>query len=169
MQTTTHSPVQTQQRGAPTVRAVAELTERIGDLFASPDFQPPLLPEIAVELLDVHRYPDLDLRRVARMIERDPMLAGRVMQMVQSPFFAGRVPVYDLNQAIFRLGLDTIRDLVLEAALNIRVFTTPGYQQAMQRIRLHSVATAHIGRIIAKEPGQDHPRIFLLGLLQYRW
>ena len=165
MQTTSHSSVHTQERGAPTVRAVAELKERIGTLFASPNFQPPVLPEIAVELLDVNRYPDIDLRRVARMIERDPLLAGRVMQMVQSPFFAGRVPVYDLNQAIFRLGLDTIRDLVLEAALNIRVFATPGYQQAMQRIRLHSVATAHIGRIIAKETHQDHHRIFLLGLL----
>jgi len=124
-----------------------------------------MLPSVAIELLDVARYPDIDLKRVARLIERDPLLAGRVMQLVQSPYFAGRVPISDLNQAIFRLGLNNIRDLVLEAALNIQLFTTPGYQGAMERVRRHSVATAHIGRIIAKHTNQDPHRIYLLGLL----
>ena len=85
MQTIPHLTEYDLQRGAPTLRAVADLTERIGNLFASPTFQPPMLPSVAIELLDVARYPDIDLRRVARMIERDPMLAGKVMQMVQSP------------------------------------------------------------------------------------
>ena len=165
MQTISHVSEHDLQRGAPTLRAVADLTERIGTLFASPSFQPPMLPSVAIELLDVARYPDIDLRRVARMIERDPLLAGKVMQMVQSPYYAGRVPISDLHQAIFRLGLDTIRDLVLEAALNIRLFTTPGYQPAMERIRRHSVATAHIARILAKETDQDPHRLYLLGLL----
>ena len=165
MQTYSHPTEIEFQRGAPTLRAVADLTERIGNLFSSPSFQAPMLPGIAIELLDVARYPDIDLRRVARMIERDPLLAGKVMQRVQSPYFAGRVPISDLHQAIFRLGLDTIRDLVLEAALNIRLFTTPGYRGAMERIRRHSVATAHIGRIIAAHTDQDPHRMYLLGLL----
>lgn len=165
MHTTTHQSEQTLPRGAPTLRAVAELTERIGNLFASPSYLPPLLPGIAIELLDVARYPDIDLRRVGRLIARDPLLAGRVMQRVQSPYFAGRVPITDLDQAIFRLGLNNIRDIVLEAALNIKLFTTPGYSTAMERIRRHSVATAHIGRILAEQTGQDPNRIFLLGLL----
>jgi HD-like signal output (HDOD) protein len=165
MHTTTHHSEQKILRGAPTLRAVAELTERIGNLFASPSFQPPVLPCIAIELLDVALYPDIDLRRVSRLIARDPLLAGRVMQRVQSPYFAGRVPITGLDQAIFRLGLDNIRDIVLEAALNIKLFTTPGYSTAMERIRRHSVATAHIGRILAEQTGQDPHRIFLLGLL----
>lgn len=165
MQTTIHHTEQEIHRGAPTLRAVAELTERIGNLFASPSFQPPTLPNIAIELLDVARYPDIDLKRVSRLIARDPMLAGRVMQRVQSPYFAGRVPISDLDQAIFRLGLNNIRDIVLEAALNIRLFSTPGYSTAMERVRRHSVATAHIGRILCEQTGQDPNRIFLLGLL----
>ena len=165
MQTISHLSEYDLQRGAPTVSAVADLTERIGNLFADPNFQPPTLPSVAIELLDVAQFPDIDLRRVARMIEREPMLAGKVMQMVQSPFYAGRVPISDLHQAIFRLGLDTIRDLVLEAALNIRLFTTSGYQPAMERVRRHSIATAHIARIIAKETNQDPHRLYLLGLL----
>jgi HD-like signal output (HDOD) protein len=153
------------QRGAPTLRSIADLTERIGNLFASPGYQPPVLPTVAVELLDVARYPDIDLKRIARMIARDPMLAGSVMQRVQSPFYAGRVPITNLNQAIFRLGLNNIRDIVLEAALNVRLFTTPGYAVAMERVRRHSVATAHICKLLAGITDQDPHRLFLLGLL----
>ena len=154
-----------QNRGVPTLRSIADLTERIGNLFASPSYQPPLLPNVAIELLDVARYPDIDLKRIARLIERDPLLAGQVMRRVQSPFYAGRVPITNLNQAIFRLGLINIRDIVLEAALNMRVFTTPNYATAMERVRRHSVATAHIAKILARMTNQDPHTLFLLGLL----
>ncbi len=155
----------TAQRGAPTLRSVADLTERIGNLFASPSYQPPVLPTVAVELLDVARYPDIDLKRIARMISGDPMLAGQVMRRVQSPFYAGRVPISNLDQAIFRLGLNNIRDIVLEAALNVRVFSTPGYATAMERVRRHSVATAHICKLLGDATGQDPHHLFLYGLL----
>jgi len=118
-----------------------------------------------VELLDVARYPDIDLKRIARLIGRDPLLAGQVMRRVQSPFYAGRVPITDLNQAIFRLGLINIRDIVLEAALNMEVFSTPNYATAMERVRRHSVATAHIAKILAELTDQDPHALFLLGLL----
>lgn len=151
--------------GAPALQSVADLTERIGNLFAAPTYQPPILPTVAVELLDVARYPEIDLKRIARMIGRDPLLVGQVMRRVQSPFYAGRHPINSLEQAIFRLGLNTIRDLVLEAALNVRLFTTPGYASAMERIRRHSVATAHICKVLGPETGQDPHKMFLFGLL----
>ena len=165
MITETDRRVRDEARGAPTLRAIADLTERIGNLFASPSYQPPVLPSVAVELLDVARYPDIDLKRIAQLIARDPMLAGQVMRRVQSPYYAGRVPIHDLNQAIFRLGLINIRDIVLEAALNMRVFTTPHYVHALERVRRHSVATAHIGRLLAPVTNQDPHQLFLLGLL----
>lgn len=161
----TEQSVRKTERGTPTLRSVADLTERIGNLFASPSYQPPVLPAVAVELLDVARYPDIDLKRVAGLIGRDPMLAAQVMRRIQSPFYAGRVPITDLDQAIFRLGLLNIRDIVLEAALNMRVFTTPSYATAMERVRRHSIATAHIAKLLCKTTGQDPHGMFLLGLL----
>jgi HD-like signal output (HDOD) protein len=161
----TNRPAQIQDTGAPQLRSVADLTERIGNLFASPSYQPPYLPSVAIELLDVARYPDIDLKRIGKLIAKDPMLAGHVMRRVQSPFYAGRVPITDLNQAIFRLGLLNIRDIVLEAALNMRVFSSQGYVGAMERIRRHSVATAHIAKILAQTTGDDPHAMFLLGLL----
>jgi HD-like signal output (HDOD) protein len=144
---------------------LAELTERIGNLFASPSYQPPVLPSVAVDLLDVARYPTIDLRRIAAMIERDPLLAGRVMRQVNSPFYQGQTVITTLPQAIFRLGLIAIRDIVLETALSMRLFTNGGYATTMERVRRHSVATGHVGRIIARHTGQDEHEAYLLGLL----
>ncbi len=155
----------TKTGGPPTRRAVAALTEQIGNLFASPSYQPPVLPTVAVDLLDATRYPDIDLKRIARMIETDPMLAGLVMRRVRSPMYSGRVVIKDLNHAICRLGLNNIRDIVLESALNMKLFTTPGYVTTMEHVRRHSVATAHIARILARHTGQNEHRLFLFGLL----
>ena len=142
-----------------------DLTEHISNLFASPDYVPPMLPTVAVELLDIARYADIDLRRISQLVGSDPMLAGRVMSLVQSPIYSGRAHIRSLDQAVFRIGLNTLRDLVLEAALNLRLFTTPGYSTTMERVRRHSVATAHISRIIARQTHQDPEFAFLCGLL----
>ncbi len=144
---------------------LADLIERIGNIFASPAYTPPMLPTVAVELLHVARYPDIDLRRIARLVEADPMLAGRVMGLVQSPTYAGKVPIRTLDQAVFRIGLNNLRDLVVQAALNLRLFTTDGYTTTMERVRRHSVGTAHVSRVVANKTGYDGEIAFLDGLL----
>jgi putative nucleotidyltransferase with HDIG domain len=144
---------------------LADLTEHIGNLFASPDYIPPMLPSVAIELLDLSRYVDIDLKRISQLVGSDPMLTGRVMSLVQSPIYSGRAHIRSLDHAVFRIGLNNLRDLVLEAALNMRVFNTPGYTTTMERVRRHSVATAHISRVIAHHTGQDPELAFLCGLL----
>jgi putative nucleotidyltransferase with HDIG domain len=47
----------------------------------------------------------------------------------------------------------------------MRVFTTPGYSTTMERVRRHSIATAHIARLIARHTDQDPEEAFLCGLL----
>ena len=150
---------------------VADLIERVGNIFAAPEYTPPMLPTVAIELLHVARYPDIDLKHIARLVAADPMLAGRVMSLVQSPAYAGKMPIRSLNQAVFRIGLNSLRDLVVQAALNMRLFTTQGYTTTMERVRLHSIATAHISRIIVRNMdkphsvGEDCEIAFLDGLL----
>jgi putative nucleotidyltransferase with HDIG domain len=144
---------------------VTDLIERVGNIFAAPEYMPPMLPTVAIELLHVARYPDIDLRRIARLVAADPMLAGRVMSLVNSPVYAGTVPIRTLDQAVFRIGLNSLRDLVVQAALNMRLFTTDGYTTSMERVRRHSVATAHVSRVVANHTGSDSEIAFLDGLL----
>ena len=54
---------------------------------------------------------------VVEVLQKDPVLAARVLSIAQSAFYASRSPVMSLHQATIRLGLKTLRDLVLEAAL----------------------------------------------------
>jgi len=73
--------------------------------------------------------------------------------------------VMSLHQAAIRLGLKTLRDLVLEAALNLKVFRVPGYDEIMARLYRHSTAVAHVSRAVCRRTLIDAEYAFLCGLL----
>jgi HDOD domain len=64
-----------------------------------------------------------------------------------------------------RLGLRTVRDLALEAALHTKVFRVPGYDDVMGRLYRHSTATAHVMRMMCKRANVKFEYGFLAGLL----
>jgi putative nucleotidyltransferase with HDIG domain len=74
-------------------------------------------------------------------------------------------PVKTLQQAVVRLGLSTLRDAVMEVALNTSVFRCNEYRDRMQSVQLHSRATAYIARIMCEYTGLESEYAFLCGLL----
>ena len=143
----------------------AELTRRLRQVFASPTYRAPMLPQVATELLQLAQRPNVQFDDVVRLLERDPVLAGKVLSLAQSAFYASRSPMVSLRQAAVRLGLTTLRDLVLEAALNLRVFRVPGYERIMERLSRHATATAHVVRAVCARTLVDAEYAFLCGLL----
>jgi HD-like signal output (HDOD) protein len=92
---------------------VASLSARLATLQALPP-----LPHSARQLLQVLVYPDLDLLRLASLIEHSPALSARIMGVANSAFFASRAPARDVPDAIIRiLGLDLVRDLSISLLL----------------------------------------------------
>jgi HD-like signal output (HDOD) protein len=133
--------------------------------FASPRYRPPALPAVAMEILQLASRPDVQFGDVAKMLDRDPVLAARVLSIAQSAAYAGRSKVLSLPQAAIRLGLKTLRDLVLEAALHVKVFRVPGYDDVMARLYTHSTAAAHVMRAVCKRTKVPFEYAFLAGLL----
>ena len=91
-------------------------------VFTSPTFKPPVLPTVAFEIHELTRHPDADFVRIQRLLEKDAVLAAKVLQMAQSPVYARGTPVQSLRDAVSRIGLDRIRDAVWEVAVGLRVF-----------------------------------------------
>jgi len=135
------------------------------DLLVSPSYRPPLLPQVASELMQLSQRANVQFEEVVKLLERDPVLAARTLSIAQSAFYATRSPVTSLNQAAVRLGLKTLRELVLEAALHLRVFRVPGMEKPMERLSRHSTATAHVVRAICRRTALDAEYAFLIGLL----
>lgn len=139
--------------------------EELIEIIEAPSYTPPMLPAIALEILELSRSPDLDLRRVLRVLERDPMVASKVLRVAQSPFYASRVAITSLSDALNRLGVETLSHIVLEATMGMSVFRVPGYEAAVEGIRRHSVATAYAARAIAHASGLPRELAFLCGLI----
>jgi len=138
---------------------------RLLRLFASPSYQPPMLPGVALEIMQLSQRPNVTFEAVGAVLERDPILAAKVLSIAQSALYAPRSPILSLKQATVRLGLETLRDLVLEAALNLRVFRVPGYDVAMERLSRHSTVTAYLIRALCRKTAVAGEYAFLCGLL----
>ncbi|HYP97167.1 MAG TPA: HDOD domain-containing protein [Polyangiaceae bacterium] len=133
--------------------------------FDNPEYRPPPLPGVALELLSLSNRSDATIDRVVRLLEQDEMLAGGVMRLIGSPLYAGRSRIRSLKEAVVRLGVRTVRDLVFETALHQGVFKLAEYGETIEQIRRHSTVTAYIARIVCKHAKIDEEHAFLCGLL----
>ncbi len=143
----------------------SDITAHIRRTFARPGYRPPVLPAVAVEVMELSQRCDVDFEKVIHLLERDPVMAGRVLSIAQSPIYAARSPVLSLRVAAIRMGLKTVRDIVMEAALNLKVFRVPGFEQPMARVARHSTATAHVMRAVCRRTRVESEYAFLCGLL----
>jgi putative nucleotidyltransferase with HDIG domain len=152
-------------QAAPAEIDPVELTAAVQQALASPTFRAPTLPAVALEVMQLAARPNVQFGEVIDVLQRDPVLAARVLSIAQSAFYASRSPVMSLHQATIRLGLKTLRDLVLEAALHLKIFRVPGHDEVMARLFRHSTAVAHVTRAICRRTLVNAEYAFLCGLL----
>ncbi len=92
---------------SPTRNAV-EFVRGIGEL--------PVLGPATVELLRTLEAESTDVRRVVRVMARDPLLAAKVMRVANSSYY-GSASTLALDQALIRIGLREVRNVVLTSAV----------------------------------------------------
>lgn len=143
----------------------SDVTERLRLTFSSPAYRPPVLPEVAIEVMRLAQRPEVGFEEVVVLLQKDPVLAARVLSIASSAACATRSPITTLQQASVRLGLAAMRDLVLEAALHLKVFRVPGYEGVMRRLGRHSAAVAHVMRAVCRRSHVEAEHAFLFGLL----
>ena len=125
-----------QQRLAdPWVRA---MVGRIRTLPAAPQVH----AQISAALLD----PRCDARRIAEILAHDPAIAANVLHLANSAFFnsAGR-PAADLLQAVTRVGLNAVGDLVLAT----EVFDQRVHGPSANRLRGRALLASRLAQRIA--------------------
>lgn len=142
-----------------------ELTRRLVKTFGAPNYQPPRLPAVAMELMAVARNPDVEFAAIEKLLEQDAMLAGEILALARSAAYSGRGQVPGIRQALVRLGLKKLSEVVMAAAMNMRVFRSKSYEKWMNRVRAHSLATAHISRFVSRYTPFEEEHAFLCGLM----
>ncbi len=141
------------------------MVDKLMAMVEAPDYQPPTLPSVAVELMGLARKSDVEMDEVVSLLEQDSMIAGRILKLVQSPLYAGLSEINSLHDALMRVGLKTLRDLVMQIAMNMKVFRSNDYAETMELLRRHSTMTAHMTKIVCKQAKVPGESAFLAGLL----
>jgi putative nucleotidyltransferase with HDIG domain len=142
-----------------------DLTCALQDAVAAPGYRPPTLPSVAMELMRLAWSPDVQFGAIVKVLEKDPLLAARVLSIAQSALYTTRSPVVSLQQAALRLGLKTLGEVVLEAGLKLRVFRARGHDRFMERLQRHCTAAAHVTRAVCRRASVDGEHAFVSGLL----
>jgi HD-like signal output (HDOD) protein len=140
------------------------ITRRIRATFATPTYAPPVLPVAALEVHQLSQAKNVKLEQVLSALEKDPLLAARVLKVANSPVYTG-APLQSLHHAVTRIGMKNLASVVWEVALNMRVFRCKVYEQPMEQIRRHSTAVAHLSRLVAQQTSIPLDYAFLCGLL----
>ena len=84
----------------------------------------PSVPPLFLELTRVIDSPQCGAAEIAAVIARDPALAAKVLQLVNSSFFGLQGRITAISTAVAYLGVTTLRSLVLSSAA-FSLFTPP--------------------------------------------
>jgi len=124
----------------------------------------PVLSIVAMELLAT-KTEDADARSLAERVQRDPSLAAHVLRVANSARFAPKVPIVSLTQAIGRLGLGTLREIVVSVAVKGSVFKVRGHEAYVEQLWAHALLTGRLAQEIARARRANVEAAFLCGLL----
>lgn len=80
----------------------------------------PPIPLVVHEILQALSAPDIGLNNIARALSREPGLSGRLIGAANAAFFSGQRPVYSVQDALVRLGLNRVRVIATSIMLGAR-------------------------------------------------
>lgn len=136
------------------MNSVEKMVLEVGDI--------PPIPVVATKVLGLLNDPDTTAETLARTIEADPAVAARIIKISNSPFYGAYRQIQTLPLAIVTLGLNTLRSLVVTAAVG-EVYKPFGLMEKM--LWEHSMGAAVAARLIAAcVPQVNKEEAYLVGL-----
>ena len=100
-----------------------------------------------------------------RTLSRDPFISAQVISIANSPLFAPRMPILGVRDAVVRIGLDALRDVVLMVVTNSTMFRVRGFEARVETLRRRTLASAAAARLLANTLRVESEYGFLAGLL----
>lgn len=116
----------------------------------------PSVPRYYAQLNDVLCSPHIHMREVGDIVVKDLAMTAKVLQLVNSAFFALQRRMTDIYQAISYLGIDTLQALVLCAEV-FHFFKTEKIHKdySVEEISRHAAHVAQFARLIVEAEGLD--------------
>jgi HD-like signal output (HDOD) protein len=134
----------------------------LGSLGELPPFSP-ILNKLIATLADE----DVPFARLAELIEKDSVLAGNVLRLVNSALYGRQGTVSSVRHAVSLIGVVKLRNAAMTFSVSSmwkQAKTPPGW--SARRFSLHSTATAIMSDLLAQKVLVNYPEgAFTGGLL----
>lgn len=137
--------------------SLAQIIDSVEDL--------PTLPAIVMELLNSIDKEELNVQELAQKVSLDLALTAKTLRYANSAYYSTMIKVTTVQQAISLLGLSTVRQIVMTAALsgcfpenNCKGFSHKDFWR-------HSNAVAIAAKILARRLNLNTDVAFTAGLL----
>jgi two-component system cell cycle response regulator len=126
----------------------------------------PSLPTIAIEVIELCRQSDINIRQIATTISNDPALTTKILRTVNSSYYGLSQSVSTISHALVILGLNSVKTLALGFSL-VGGMKGSSDREELMGFWQRSLYSAVASRTIAKHIGlAQHEEAFLGGLLQ---
>ncbi|MEM9753855.1 MAG: GGDEF domain-containing protein [Planctomycetota bacterium] len=127
----------------------------------------PSLPAIALEVIDLVKREDADVKQIAATIQNDPALSSKILKTVNSSFYGQAYSISTVSHALVVLGLKAVKTLALGFSLvsNLKDQGGSGLDLLAfwKRCLLSATASKHFAEKLGIEETEE---AFLGGLLQ---
>ena len=100
---------------------MSEITEQIRseilEAIENDKLTLPTLPEVALQVRETASDPNVDVKKLGKVITNDAALTARIIKVANSPLLRARNPIEDLNMAVMRLGIEYTANLATGLAM----------------------------------------------------
>ncbi len=124
----------------------------------------PTLPSVAAYLLN-HVDEEVHLPKVIQMLSYDQVMTARILRFANSAFVASPTPPKTVDEAIQRIGLNALREMVCVSAVSGLMVPDRCPDFELREFWRHSVSAACCASSLATEIGTNAGHAFTAGLL----
>jgi putative nucleotidyltransferase with HDIG domain len=131
--------------------------------------QLPPFPATVKKVMEICRDVNTSPTDLTKVISLDPVLTGKVMQLVNSAYFGLSREIISLVRAVVMLGMNTVKNLVLGATVMSAFGARKNFRALnMDMFWKHSLGVGVIAKLIAQKRNIDKQLLegyFIAGLL----
>jgi HD-like signal output (HDOD) protein len=143
------------------LKALLSQTIALGDLLENASLKAfisrlssiPSLPNLYLEVMDALRASDPSPARIGEIIARDMGMTAKILQVANSVAYAARSEIMQPEQAVLRIGLDTVQSLVLSVSIFSTLSSKLQAAYSVESLWQHSNLTGALCRSIARTEG----------------
>ena len=127
----------------------------------------PTLPMIVNKITELVNIPETSAKDIETVIAKDQVLTGKLLRLVNSPFYGFPQKVTTISRAVGIIGFEALRNLIFSSSV-INLFRAPGSEVFRPaEFWKHSIGTALAAKELARHLGEKQVEEFFVGGLMH--